>query len=114
MISDSLKFCGMGDGEYVVGGNTIYVRNGWCRLEDGTISGSSKSLFDGAKNLFKMGIAPENIAVMAAVNPAKAAGCTNRGELVQGYRADILIIDKDLNLTAVFSGGKLVRCLEKI
>ena len=109
MISDCSLFCGMGDGEYIVDGRTIYVKNGLCLLADGTISGSSRSLFDGAKNMFNLGFKPEEIAVMAAVNPAKASGCTERGELVEGYRADVLVVDKDFNLKAVFVEGERVR-----
>lgn len=109
MISDCSMFCGMGDGEYIIGGKTIYVRNGLCQLADGTISGSSRSLFDGAKNMFNLGFKPEEIAVMAAVNPAKAAGCCDRGEFVEGYRADVLVVDKNFDLKAVFVEGERVR-----
>ncbi len=105
MISDSSKFCGMGDGKYLLDGWEIYVKDGLCLLADGTISGSSRSLFDGAKNMHRMGFAPEQIAVMAAVNPAKACGCEDRGELIEGYRADILVVDSDFNLKAVFVKG---------
>ena len=109
MVSDCSHFCGMGDGEYDEGGRTIYVRNGLCQLADGTICGSSKCLFDGARNMFSLGCSPEEIAVMAALNPAKAAGCTDRGELIEGYRADVLVVDREFNLKAVFVGGNRVR-----
>ncbi len=109
MISDCSMFCGMGDGEYIVAERTIYVKDGLCRLADGTISGSSRSLFDGAKNMFNLGYKPEEIAVMAAVNPAKAAGCTDRGELIAGYRADVLVVDDNFNIKAVFVEGERVR-----
>ena len=109
MISDCSYFCGMGDGDYSYDGKTIYVRNGLCKLADGTICGSSKCLFDGAKNMFKLGFKPEEIAVMAAVNPAKAAGCNDRGEFVAGCRADVLVVDSEFNLKAVFVEGKRVR-----
>ena len=109
MISDSLFFCGMGDGEYVRGGKTMYVKDGLCTLQDGTINGSTRCLFDGAKNMFELGCTPEQIAVMASVNPAKAAGSTDRGELIEGYKADILIVDSEFNIKAVFTEGKRVR-----
>ena len=109
IISDSLFFCGMGDGEYVRGGKTMYVKNGLCTLADGTINGSTRCLFDGAKNMFELGYSPEQIAVMASVNPAKAAGCKDRGELIEGYKADVLIVDSEFNIKAVFAEGKRVR-----
>lgn len=109
MISDSSMFCGLGDGEYSVSGRTIYVENGLCRLKDGTIAGSSRSLFDGARNMYNLGFPVEKIALMASVNPAKATDCPDRGELIEGYRADILVVDRNFNLKAVFLQGERVR-----
>ena len=109
MISDCGMFTGMGDGDYVIGDHTIYVHNGLCLLENGTICGSSKCLSVGVKNMFELGYKPEEIAVMAAVNPAKACGCTDRGELQLGYRADIVVFDKSFDIKAVFLGGERIR-----
>ncbi len=105
MVSDCSKFCGRGDGDYLVGEHTIYVRDGFCHLADGTICGSSKCLSDGAKNMFHLGFKPEEIAIMAAVNPAKACGCTDRGEFKIGNRADIVIFDENFDVKAVFLEG---------
>jgi len=108
MVSDGSMFCGMGDGEYDVGDRKVYVKNGLCTLKDGTISASSKCLSDGARNLFRMGVKPEDIAVMAAVNPAKACGCTDRGELEVGRRADVVVFDQTFDVKAVFLKGERV------
>ena len=108
-ISDCSMFCGMGDGEYVVGGRTIYVKDGLCTLANGTICGSSKTLSDGVRNLFRLGYGPKEIAVMACVNPAKACGCMDRGELAPGYRADIVVFDENFDVKAVFLAGERIR-----
>lgn len=108
MISDGSKFSGLGDGAYFQDDRMIYIQNGLCTLEDGTISGSSRCLADGAKNMFKLGYTPEQIAVMASVNPAKLCGCTDRGELSVGYRADIVVFTPDFEIKAVFLKGKQV------
>ena len=108
MISDSLMFCGLGDGEYSPAGRTVTVKNGLCTLPDGTICGSSRCLSDGARNLFLLGFAPEEIAVMASVNPAKVCGCTDRGELGVGYRADIVVFDAEFRVKAVFLAGERI------
>ena len=106
MVSDGSMFCGLPDGEYDVGDRIVSVKNGLCTLKDGTISASSKCLSDGAKNLFQMGVRPEEIAVMAAVNPAKACGCTDRGELEVGRRADVVVFDRNFDVKAVFLNGE--------
>ncbi len=109
MISDGSRFSGMSDGAYFQEDRMIYIKDGCCRLEDGTLSGSSKCLGDGAKNMFQLGCKPEEIAIMAAVNPAKLCGCPDRGSLAIGSRADIAIFDADFNIKAVFLKGTLVQ-----
>ena len=108
IISDGSRFSGMDDGAYFQEDRMIYLKDGLCTLEDGTISGSSRCLSDGAKNLFQLGYAPEEIAIMAAVNPAKVCGCTDRGELAVGYRADVVVFDEQFDVKAVFLQGKQV------
>ena len=108
MISDGSRFSGMKDGAYFQEDRMIYLKDGLCTLEDGTISGSSRCLSDGARNLFRLGYSPEQIAVMAAVNPAKLCGCTDRGELAVGYRADIVVFDTQFCVKAVFLKGKRI------
>lgn len=108
MVSDASKFSGLPDGAYPLGERVIYIKDGLCTLKDGTISGSSQCLADGARNMFHLGYSPEQIAVMASVNPAKACGCTDRGELAPGYRADIVVLDADFAVKAVFLKGKQI------
>lgn len=108
VISDGSQFSGMGDGAYFQEDRMIYIKKGLCTLADGTISGSSRCLSDGARNLYRMGCSPAQIAVMASVNPAKLCGCTDRGELIPGYRADIVVFDAEFSVKAVFLKGKRV------
>lgn len=109
MVSDSGVFGGLGDGTYVVDGRTRYVKDGLCLADDKkTIAGSTRSLYDGVKNMFRLGYKPEEIALMASVNPARACGDTTRGGLEVGQRADIVILDKNFDITAVFCGGERI------
>lgn len=105
MVSDCSFFCGMPEGEYILNGRKLIIENGFSKLPDGTITGSACSLAVGAKNMFNLGFKPEEIAVMACVNPALAANCKNRGELKLGYRADIIILDSKFNVRNVFVNG---------
>lgn len=108
MISDASQFSGVEEGEYFQNDRMLYVKNGMCTLADGTISGSACCLSDGARNLFQLGFPPEQIAVMASVNPAKLSGCTDRGELIPGYRADVVVFDAEFAVKAVFLKGKRI------
>lgn len=110
MISDNSFYAGLPEGEYCgEGGRKMFVKDGFCKLENGVICGSAVSLAVGAKNMFDLGFKPEEIAVMACVNPAKAAGCKDRGELKPGMRADVIVLDKTFTVQAVFSAGKRVK-----
>ena len=108
IVSDTDFFCGLPDGEYEHNRMRLLVEKGFARLPDGTIAGSACTMAVGAKNLYKMGFKPEEIAVMGCVNPARAAGCQDRGELKTGYRADIIILDREFNVKTVFVNGKVV------
>lgn len=109
MISDCSFFCGVPEGKYMLNGRELYVEGGFAKLPDGTIAGSACSLATGAKNMFDLGYKPEEIAVMACVNPARAAGASDRGELKIGHRADIIILDKEFNVKHVFVKGEQIR-----
>mgnify|MGYP004718349853 FL=1 len=41
LISDSMRACGMANGEYTLGGQKVFVKDGKATLEDGTIAGSA-------------------------------------------------------------------------
>ena len=109
MISDNSFYAGLPEGEYMEGDRRMILKDGFCRLENGTICGSAVSLAGGAKNMRWLGFTPEEIAVMACVNPAKAAGCEDRGELSPGKRADIVVLSEDFTVHAVFCAGKRVK-----
>lgn len=109
MISDNSFYAGLPEGEYSEGGRKMFVKDGFCKLESGVICGSAVSLAVGARNMFALGYLPEEIAVMACVNPAKAAGCTDRGELKPGMRADVIVLDETFTVRAVFSAGQRVK-----
>jgi len=70
-------------------------REGAARLPDGTLAGST-TLLDGAlANLVAAGIPwPRAIEAMTTV-PAQLLGCTDRGLLDDGRRADVVVVDPD-------------------
>ena len=71
-------------------------------IKDGTIAGSATNLFDCMKNAVQFGI-PLGVAVKAATcNPAKSIECSQEiGTLAVGARADILLLDQDLNIVKI-------------
>lgn len=107
LISDSMEATGMKDGQYQLGGQAVYVKGNLATLADGTIAGSATNLMDCLRTAVKKMNIPLNEAVKCAtINPAKAIGIDNVvGSLEPGKQADILLIDQDLNLKAVYKAG---------
>ena len=107
LISDAGEQSGLPDGDYEVNGRIRHVRNGVCLNDDGVIAGSCFSMLKGAQNLRSLGIPLEEIAVMASENPAKALGIFDRvGSLEVGKAADLIVVDDEFNLRAVFIDGE--------
>ena len=108
LISDSLRCAGMPDGSYILGGQPILVREGQATLPDGTIAGSSISLMEGVRRAVSFGIPLEAAVYAASAAPAAAAGL-DAGVLARGRPADLVLLDRELRIQAVFVDG---RCLK--
>ncbi|MBR2143343.1 N-acetylglucosamine-6-phosphate deacetylase [Anaerovibrio sp.] len=110
LITDSMRACGLGDGESELGGQRVFVKNQRATLADGTIAGSiltmDRAIYNYAANL--------NIPVWQAVEsatmtPARALGLDHIvGSLSPGKYADMVIFDERVNIAMTFRGGKVV------
>jgi|LSQX01.2.fsa_nt_gb N-acetylglucosamine-6-phosphate deacetylase len=108
VISDAMKAAGCGDGDYELGGQTVYVRGGRAALKDGTIAASTTNLFDEFKNLLDFGIPFKQAVKACTINPAKVIGADDvTGSIKEGKSADLLIIDDSLEIKAVFVKGRI-------
>ncbi len=88
LVSDALSPLGLPDGIYPWDARTIEVVDGTARLADGTLSGTTLPLIEGAKNLVKWGLcsAEEAIALVTR-SPRRALGLE---EVVPGSPAHLL------------------------
>lgn len=109
IISDSLRCAGLCDGSYELAGQPIVVKNGLARLLDGTIAGSSANLLQELRNVVSYGVPLEAAVTALTEAPAKSIGMAGSiGVLEEGRCADILMLDKELNLIACFADGSLI------
>lgn len=109
LISDSLRCAGMPDGDYELGGQPITVKNGKATLTGtDTLAGSSISLLDALRNVVRFGLPLADAVYAASTAPAEAARLDEIGSLQIGKCADLLLLDRDLALKAVFVDGKRV------
>ena len=109
LITDSMRAAGMPDGEYTLGGQSVQVADGQCRLADGTLAGSVLKLNEALRNMKKNTDLPlHEIVAMATLNPAKAIGVdSDRGSIDVGKRADLVVCDGAFNVQSTYVGGEL-------
>ena len=109
LISDTMRAAGMSDGDYTLGGQAVTVKGKLATLADGTIAGSVTDLMNCMRTAVSFGIPLEDAVTAAAVNPARAIGIFSRmGSLEPGKRANVVVLDQNLELKDVFFRGELV------
>ena len=108
LVTDALKYAAF-DGE--VDEPRYVIENEVCKLADhsslaGSLATMDKLVWTMVK---KAGIPLEDAVRMASETPAKIIGIDNcKGTLQRGKDADIVILDKDVNVRCVFSYGEIV------
>ena len=80
-ITDAMEAAGMPDGQYQLGGQAVFVKDGAARLADGTLAGSTLTLTRALENLLAFGALPEDAALMVTKTPAKSIGNHTLGDL---------------------------------
>ena len=110
MISDSMMATGLTDGDYSLGGQAVKVTGKKATLEDGTIAGSASNLMDCMRVAVKeMNIPLEDAIKSCTITPAKSLSFDDEcGSLKGGKIADMLILDKDLNIVKIIKSGKVL------
>ena len=111
LISDSLRCAGMPDGDYELGGLPITLTEGVARLRgSSTLAGSSIHLMDGLRRAVSFGVPLEAAVYAATAAPAKAIRRDHEmGALIPGRTADLVVLDQNLSLKAVYIDGALLR-----
>ncbi len=105
-VTDSTAAAGMPDGEYRLGRNTVTKCLGGVRLADGTLAGSTLTMDQALKNLVdQLGLDLRDASRRVSTNAADYLGLTDRGRIQTGAWADMVVLDRDLQLQKVFVEG---------
>ena len=100
----------MPDGEYELGGQQVFLKDGVARLSDGTIAGSATNLYDCMLRAISFGIPREDAVRAATYNPARQIGCLSEiGSIREGKIADFVVCDAELHRKTVYLAGKAVQ-----
>ncbi len=110
LITDAMAAAGLGDGRYELVGHEVLVKHGEARQADGTIAGSTATLDLCVRNMAsQVGVAFADAVRMATLNPATVVGVADRiGKVVEGYQADLVVLDPDRNVRMTIVKGRVV------
>ena len=100
----------MKEGMYTLGGQDVVVKGSSARLKNGVLAGSILTLDKAVKNIYKnLNVPLFEVIKMASYNPAVHCNVQNRkGIIKEGYDADLILFDDDINIKKVFVLGREV------
>src|SRR5947209_1067960 len=115
LVSDCSRALDMPDGPYVIGpldgGEPIQKADGVGLMPSGTALASSVVGMDHCVRTFHRltGVPLEVVVRMASLTPARIAGRdADIGSIVPGKRADLVVLDRSLQVQQVYRDGQLI------
>ncbi len=109
LITDAMRAAGLGDGESELGGQKVIVKDGKAMLADGrSIAGSVLTLDVALRNALATGLSLPDVSRMLSAAPADSLGLSDRGRLEVGLRADLVVLNEQFEVEAVYVGGQPV------
>lgn len=105
LVTNALKYAGY-DGEPEADSDFI-IEDGVCKLKDhSSLAGSIATMDKVIRVAVEAGIPLDAAVRMASETPAKIMGCFDSvGSLEEGKDADVVLMNKDLEITGVWSRG---------
>lgn len=109
LITDAIRASGLPAGQYDLGGQTVTVKEGQCRLGDGTLAGSIVTMDRAFAHFMAASDWPLARAwPVTSRTPATALGLAQEfGAVAPGYWADLVLLDGAVNVVATLVGGRL-------
>ncbi len=107
LITDATAATGMPDGSYQLGPIKVEVKDGRC-MADGKLAGSVLTMDRAVRNLTQFSDWSLRDAVRAAtLNPSRAAGLGQHGQLVPGAEANIVVLSPEGDVRKTIVHGRL-------
>lgn len=109
LITDAIAASGLTDGDYMLGGLAIELRNASARLKStGALAGSTVA-FNRALQLASevSELSLPELVTTTSWNQARSLGLKECGKLATGFKADIVILDHNFDITHTIVNGEL-------
>jgi len=111
LITDAIEGAAMPDGEYALGGHSVFVQDGTAAFADGTLAGSVLTMNRAFTNLRRFaGVSLPDAALLSSGNALRQLGLGERlGALLPGRAADLVILHPESGEVAwTLVGGRVV------
>jgi N-acetylglucosamine-6-phosphate deacetylase len=110
LITDAMAAAGAGDGRYRLGRLDVDVRDGKATLASGgSLAGSTLTMDTAFRNAVAAGVDAAVASRAASLNPARLLGISDDvGTIEAGKRADLVVLDEELEVCAVVASGEVV------
>ncbi|MGI6782449.1 MAG: N-acetylglucosamine-6-phosphate deacetylase [Acholeplasmataceae bacterium] len=108
LITDAMRNKWLPDGISELGGQTVIIKNGEARLENGSLAGSILKMIDGYNNLRKLGYNYVELAKLTSTNAAKHFKLNDRGIIKERLRSDFVLLDENHQIISTFIQGIVV------
>lgn len=108
LVTDAMPTVGSDQSMFRLGEREIRIASETLRSADGTLAGSMLDMSAAVRNTVAMlGVGLAEASVMASLTPARFLGIADRqGRIAQGHRADLVLLDEDMQVARCWVGGK--------
>ena len=109
LVTDALKPTQQQTEPLLANGEEVYLDKCFYRKSDDAIAGSALTMIDSVRNIVSYGFRFEEAVHMASTNPARIMKQEHLGVIGPGYDADLVMLDKQLNILMTIVDGKIYK-----
>lgn len=108
LITDAMKGQCMKPGQYDLSGQKVIVGERDARLENGTLAGSVLTQDKAFRHILRTkGVDLVKASAMLSANPAALIGADDIGKIQEGFRADFVLLNENMEISHTLIDGEL-------
>lgn len=109
LITDAMRAKGLPYGSYELGGQNVQVTSDGAHLSNGALAGSVLSMEQAVKNMQTItNCSLQELVAMSSTNAASQLKLSTKGQIAEGFDADLILLDQKLNVQKTICHGKVV------
>ncbi|MGE7693008.1 N-acetylglucosamine-6-phosphate deacetylase [Lysinibacillus sp. NPDC094177] len=109
LVTDAMRAKGLHYGDYDLGGQTVHVSKDGAHLSNGALAGSVLTMEQAVKNMKAItNCSLQEVVAMSSTNAAKQLHLATKGRIAEGYDADFVLLDENLDVQKTICRGKVV------